>query len=196
MTEGTATISPERVRSPAERTRDEIVFEGAVPASALPGDRPPLASSLGPAPLDSHPRLVDGPCCHRPLSSRILCDHRLQNDERETRCPIGFQLLEIERELPRSLADRVRKRVTQVPGAEIYPVGVPDVVREVARKLAPEALEVTLESLAHRGPCARLPRVQWLEVEVPTGRRRPLEEGRPPLRPPTACGGCNPPWAR
>src|SRR5438105_6462959 len=118
----------------------EIVVEGPVPPSALPGHGP-----AGAAPLDFHFRFMNRPCRHRLRTRGILRDDGLQDHKREARIPIGLELCGVERQLPGSLPHRMRNRFAQVACGEIDAIRLADVGGKVARQVPFEALEIPLE---------------------------------------------------
>src|SRR5262245_14861009 len=167
----------------------EVVLERAIPAPALPGHRPALEPRCRADGLDLHPGLVNGPRVHRADAGRVLRDHRLQHRERETGRTVVLQLLLVQRELARALADRMREGDAEIARGEIDAVRLPDVVGEVARESAAEALEVTGELRAH--PLRPVPRspAPARAASDPRDRRTPPEGSRPRPPPPRACGG-------
>ena len=123
----------------------------------------------------------------------VLRDHRLEHHEREPGRQVVLQLLLVQGELAGALADRMGDRPSQVSRAQIDAVGLADVVGQIPRQLALEALEITRESLAHPGPRARLHGALLVGGEVPRDRHRSAREWRLPLPRPTASGGYSPP---
>jgi hypothetical protein len=171
----------------------EVVLERPVPAPALPRHRPAVASRLGAPPLHPHPRLVDRPGAHRPAAAGVLADDGLEHGVGEPRVAVGHELIEVERELARRLAHRMRQAESQVARAQIDPVDRAHVTGEVARQLATETLEVTREPRAHPAPLPRPPPARSETAPGPRGRRKLPSGGRRPPPRPTAFAARNPP---
>ena len=157
----------------------KIILQGAVPAAALPRDRPPLLPGRRAPALDLHLRFVNRPGRHRLRTGGILGDHRLQDHEPEPGRRVFIDLLRVERQLPRPLPHRMRNRFTQIAGGQIDLVGLANVGGEITRPSAAESVEVPREQFlsAQNSPLNRVAfasRSAWR-----TRARSPASSGGP-----------------